>query len=512
MRFSGGIVRTLASDRPLADGLTVEGPRIAALDAGDGRSAVDLGGRCVLPGFSDAHTHFGTWAVGRGQVRLEGCASLAEAVARVAAAAATVPAGEWVRGLGWRDAGWAERPTREALDAACGDRPVALMAKDYHSLWLSSAGLARAGGDLGDGGGGVVELGPDGRPSGLLREEAAWRFQHEWLAPTGAELERAMREALPVAAARGVTAIHDKDGGLDVLPVWQGLLERGELSLRVWQSLPHPAVYELASLGIRGGFGSERLRIGYLKAFMDGTLGSATARMLDGSGVEITSGEALAAIVRRAARAGFAVAVHAIGDQANRDALDAFAATYADWAPLGLRPRIEHAQLLHPDDVARFGRIGVTASVQFTHAPSDRDLADAAWGDRARLAYAWRALRDAGATLVNGSDAPVEELDPLTGLRAAVTRTLDERPAWRPEQALDMAAALEATCAAPAWLAHDEGRRGRLAPGWDADLVVLSRDPVACPVDELEDLRVEATMVGGEWTWVAPGSPVAALL
>ena len=512
MRLSGAIVRTLTRDRLVAEGLSVEGSRISALDAGGDSGAIDLGGRCVLPGFSDAHTHFGTWSVGRGQVRLEGCASLHEAVARVAAAAADLPDGEWVRGLGWRDAGWAERPSREALDAACGDRPVALMSKDYHSLWLSSAGLARAGGDLGEAAGGVVELGEDGHPSGILREEAAWRFQHEWLAPSAAELERAIRDGLRVVAARGVTAIHDKDGGLGVLPVWQGLLERGELSLRVWQSLPHPFVEELAALGIRGGFGSERLRIGYLKAFMDGTLGSSTARMLDGSGVEITSAEALTALVRRAAQAGFGVAVHAIGDGANRAALDAFAATRGDWAPLGLRPRIEHAQLLHPDDVARFAEIGVTASVQFSHAPSDRDLADAEWGDRARLAYAWRALHDAGATIVNGSDAPVEELDPLLGLRAAVTRTLDERPAWRPEQALDVDAALEATCVAPASLAGDGGRRGRLAPGWDADLVVLSRDPVGCPPDELASIEVEATMVGGEWTWASPSSPVAASL
>lgn len=510
MQLTGAVVRTLDPSRPVATGLTVQGPRIASLE-GDGAGALDVGGRCVVPGFSDAHVHFATWAIGRTQARLEGCASLHEAVARVSAAAGAVPDGEWIRGLGWRDADWERPPTREALDAACGDRPVALMAKDYHSLWLSSAGLARAGGDL-SGPGGVVELGSDGRPSGILREDAAWRFQHRWLAPSEAEMEAAIRDGLPLAAARGVTAIHDKDGGLGVLPVWQRLVDDGALSLRVWQSLPHFRVEELAELGVRSGFGHERLRIGYLKAFMDGTLGSATARMLAGGGVEITSREALRAIVRRAARAGFAVAVHAIGDRANREALDAFEATRDLWAPLGLRPRIEHAQLLHPDDVARFARLGVTASVQFTHAASDRDLADAAWGDRAALAYAWRALLGAGATLVNGSDAPVEELDPLAGLRAGVTRTLDGRPSWRPEQAVDVGAALEATCVTPAWLAHEEHRRGRLVAGWDADLVVLSRDPLACPADELGDIVVEATMVGGEWTFVAPDCPVAASL
>jgi len=510
MRLTGAVVRTLDPSRPVAAGLMVQGPRIATLE-GDGAGALDLGGRCVVPGFSDAHVHFVTWAIGRTQVRLDGSGSLQEAVARVAAVAEQVPDGEWVRGLGWRDADWTRPPTRQALDAACGDRPVALMAKDYHSLWLSSAGLARADGDLAAAGG-VVELGPDGRPSGILREDAAWRFQHRWLAPAEAEMEAAIREGLPVAAARGVTAIHDKDGGQGVLPVWQRLLDDGALSLRVWQSLPHFRVEELAELGIRSGFGPERLRIGYLKAFMDGTLGSGTARMLDGGGVEITSREALGAIVRRAARAGFAVAVHAIGDRANREALDAFEATRGTWAPLGLRPRIEHAQLLHPCDVGRFARLGVAASVQFSHAPSDRDLADAAWGDRAELAYAWRSLQDAGATLANGSDAPVEELDPLGGLRAGVTRSDDGRPSWRPEQAVEVGTALEAICVAPAWLAHEEHRRGRLVAGWDADLVVLSRDPFTCPADELGSIVVEATMVGGEWTFAAPDSPVAASL
>jgi predicted amidohydrolase YtcJ len=434
-------------------------------------------------------------------VALQGCASRDEAVARVAHAAARTPPGAWVRGLGWRDGDWADPPDRHALDAAVGDRPVALLARDYHSLWLNSATLALAGGDLHHPAG-VVELDAKGAPNGILREDAGWRFRDRYLRPSEAEMEAAMRAALPVAAARGVTAIHDKDGWIGILPVWQALHAAGELSLRVWQSLPHHAVDELRDLGIRSGFGDDRLRIGYLKVFMDGTLGSRTARMLDGSGVEITSREAFASIVRRAARAGFPVAVHAIGDRANREALDAFEATRDVWAPLGLRQRIEHAQLLDPADVGRFAALGVAASVQFSHAPSDRDLADEWWGERAELAYAYRSLREAGALLANGSDAPVEELDPLAGLVAGVRRTLDDRPPWRPDQAIDVEAALHATCVGPAWLARDEGRRGRLVPGFDADLVVLDRDPVTCPPEALADLRVEATMVGGEWTYV----------
>ena len=178
------------------------------------------------------------------------------------------------------------------------------------------------------------------------------------------------------------------------------------------------------------------------------------------------------------------MAVHAIGDAANRAALDAFERSRDAWQPVGLRPRIEHAQLLAPEEFARFAALGVAASVQFSHAPSDRDLADRVWEGNPG-AYAYRSLADAGARLANGSDAPVEELDPLAGIAAGVRRTLDERPPWRPEQALTVGEALRATCVAPAWLEGEERRRGMLSPGMLADLVVLDRDPFTCPPEAL---------------------------
>jgi predicted amidohydrolase YtcJ len=196
------------------------------------------------------------------------------------------------------------------------------------------------------------------------------------------------------------------------------------------------------------------------------------------------------------------VGVHAIGDAANRAALDAFEETADAWRPLGLRQRIEHAQLLDAAELPRFAALGVSASVQFSHAPSDRDLADRIWEGHPG-AYAYRSLLDAGALLANGSDAPVEELDPLKGIVAAVLRTLDERPGWRPEQALTAVEAVEATCVAPVFLAGDEHRRGRLTPGMAADLVVLDRDPLGCPPDELPDVRVEATLLAGQMTHVS---------
>ena len=307
--------------------------------------------------------------------------------------------------------------------------------------------------------------------------------------------------SLPAAASSRSTT---RTGGWERRGSSSGSRHATASPLRVWQSVPYERLPELEALGIHSGIGDDYLRIGYLKAFMDGTLGSQTALMLDGSGVTITSGEELAEIVREGARLGWPVGVHAIGDRANREALDAFETTRDVWQPLGLRHRIEHAQCLAPEDVGRFKSLGIACSVQFSHAPSDRDLAERFWPDVLDGAYAFRSLWDSGALVANGSDAPVEELDPLAGIRAGVRRTVDDRPAWRPEQCLTTEQTLLATIVNPTWLSGDERRRGRLLPGYLADLVVLSRDPLDCPVDELDTVEVVATMVGGRWVHNPP--------
>jgi predicted amidohydrolase YtcJ len=501
--LENGLIRTLDPQIPIQRALAIAGEWVAG-GVGVHETALaspevfDLGGRVVLPGFTDSHVHFPTWALAQTEVKLDGSASLAETLERVRNA--DVREGRWLRGYGWRSADWSDGrdPTREDLDAITGERPAALIAKDYHSLWLNSAALAVAGGDL-EVEGGVVERDARGEPTGVLREEAAWRFKERHMVVPDDEYLEAMRKGVALANSRGVTAVHDKDGWLGAVRLWQQLEERGSLSLRVWQSIPHGQLDAVAGAGVRSGLGSPLLRLGYLKVFMDGTLGSQTAWMLDGSGVVITSGEELADIVRRGAAAGWPVAVHAIGDRANREALDAFEQTRELWQPLGLRQRIEHAQLLAPEDVDRFARIGVAASVQFSHAPSDRDLADRFWADQVDGAYAFRSLLDSGAVVLNGSDAPIEELDPLAGIRAGVRRTVDGRAAWHPEQAVTIDEAFHATCVTPAWLARDERRRGTLVPGRYADLVVLDRDPW----DDL-DAQVVATMLGGRWVHNPP--------
>jgi predicted amidohydrolase YtcJ len=501
--LENGLIRTLDPQVPTQRALAIAGERIAggvgvhetALATPD---VVDLGGRVVVPGFSDAHVHFPTWALAQHEVKLDGCATLDEAIARLRDA--EPGPGGWLRGYGWRSGDWSppRDPTRHDLDPVTGETPAGLIAKDYHSLWLNSAALALAGGDL-EVPGGVVERDEHGEPTGVLREEAAWRFKERHMVVGDEDYLEAMRAGVRLANARGVTSVHDKDGWLGALRLWRQLEERGQLSLRVWQSIPAGLIDAAAQVGLRSGLGGPLLRLGYLKVFMDGTLGSQTAWLLDGSGVQITSGAELAEIVRRGAAAGFPVAVHAIGDRANREALDAFEETRDEWAPKGLRQRIEHCQLLAPEDLPRFAGLGVACSVQFSHAPSDRDLADRFWAGKTDGAYAFRSLIASGAVVANGSDAPIEELDPLAGIRAGVRRTIDGRGPWHEEQCLTVDQAFQATSVAPAWLAGDERWRGKLIPGYAADLVVLDRDPW----DDL-DAQVVATMVGGRWVHNPP--------
>jgi predicted amidohydrolase YtcJ len=495
-----GTIRTLDPALPTATSLWIAGERIAG---GVGvhetelptPETVDLGGRCVLPGFTDSHVHFPTWALAQRDVQLHGCTSLAEALDRVRAAPRT---GIWLRGQGWRDADWRDGPpTRQALDEIANDRPAMLISKDYHALWLNSAALALADGDL-EVEGGVVMRDESGEPTGVLYERAAWQFKERFAQAPDSEYIEAMRDGVRLASTRGVTALHDKDGWLGAIGLWQRLEQQGGLPQRVWQSTPADRLGDLRALGLRSGAGSPLLRLGYLKVFMDGTLGSQTAWMTDGSGVVITTSEELEQIAREGAEAGWPVGVHAIGDAANRAALDAFERSREAWHPRGLRQRIEHGQCLAPEDVGRFAELGIAVSVQFSHAPSDEGLAKRYWPDRLDRAYSFRSLLDSGALLANGSDAPVEELEPWAGVVAAV---LDH---WRQGQRLTLAQALHAVCVAPAWLSHDERTRGTLVPGRYADLVVLDRDPFACEPEELREVHVVATMLGGRWTHNPP--------
>lgn len=505
MILVNGTIRTMDRYRPTVAELVVGGAVVGDRREGPrGRERVDLGGRCVVPGFTDSHTHFPTWSMIRGWLDLESCATLEATLERVHAAAKDALPERWLIGYGWpsglSDA--TKASAREALDAATGAVPAALWSKDMHTFWLNSAGIARAAADLvadGD----TVEVDDRGRPTGILRETAAWRFRERQLDVSVDEYADAVIDGIGVAHSRGVTAVHDKDGWIGAPEIWRRVRERGELTLRVWQSVPPQRVSAYEAMRAEGAEG-DFLRVGYVKIFVDGSLGSGTALMRGTGGVTTTNADELVTILREVGAAGWPVAVHAIGDEANRIALDAFEATNEVWRPRGLRQRMEHAQHLHPDDVRRFAALGIACSVQFADGVLSRDAVDGLPSALAEGSFAFRTLLDSGALIVNGSDAPLTELDPLLGIRAAVLRTLDERPPWRPQQALTAIQALEASTVQPAWLCGEEHSRGRLVPGQLADLVVLDGDPVACTPEDLDSIRVVATMVGGRWVHNPP--------
>ena len=435
----------------------------------------------MLPGFTDAHVHFLDWALERTWLDLHACRSSAEACAAVGAAGGD----GWLRGKGWLEATWPDEPTLAALDAVTGERPCALWAHDHHTLWVNSAAMLAAGAD---------------HPTGVLHEWDAWRFP---LPPASAlERSRALRDGMAEANARGVIGVHDFQarGGREL---WQRYDADRRLTLRVAMSIPLPALEAALALELRTGFGSDLLRVGPVKAFMDGTLGSRTAWMLDGSGDRLLSEDDLAAAIEQATACGLGVAVHAIGDGANRAALNAFERTQALWQDALLRPRIEHAQCLDDADLPRFAELGVIASVQPVHATSDRDLADEIWGERAAKGYRTRDLLDSGAHVVFGADPPIEDLDPMAAIQAAVHRTAGEREPWRPEQSIPVADAIACHTAAAAYAVSEERRRGCLLPGLDADLVVLDTDIVARP-ELIGQAQVVATMLAGRWVHGRP--------
>jgi predicted amidohydrolase YtcJ len=334
--------------------------------------------------------------------------------------------------------------------------------------------------------------------------------------PNLVKITQAIRQALPRLWQVGLTGIHDFDRR-DCFSVLQVLHKAGELKLRVLKSIPLEDLPYAAGLGLRSGFGDDMLRVGGVKAFMDGALGPQTAAMLapyegspDERGILMMDAEQLFEHARQAAENGLSMAVHAIGDRANHEVLEAFQhlRSYEReklGAP-GLRHRIEHLQVIHPADAGRLAELGVIASMQPIHATSDYRMADRYWGERAAFSYAWRTQLNAGAQLVFGSDAPVESPNPFLGLHAAVTRRrADGSPGpqgWYPSQRLSLLEALHGFTRAPAYAAGMEDRLGRLSPGFLADLIVLDRDPFACDTHEIQHLHPQRTMVGGEWVFM----------
>lgn len=468
---------------------------------------VDLQGATVVPGLVDSHVHFRAWALSRVRVRLQDAVNAEQLSHTVLSHASTCAHDDWVLGSGWLEQALpADIDAGALLTELVAGRPAALVSKDGHALWCNQIALDRLGITLEDIAvpGGIIERDEAGVFRGVLRETSAWVVRRAL--PTTDLTTKTLATAMREAARRGITTIHDMDGSSG-LRSWRTLERERGLSIRVVQHLLAEDLHHAREVGLDYGFGSDRLQIGGIKVFADGTLGSGTAWLHEpalaaagstshGTSVVISDLTQLITVAEDAARAGFPLLVHAIGDAAFTAATDALEATAPLWSPLRARPRIEHAQLVRPDDLQRCARLGIALSVQPAHAIADRTLAAAAWGDRLDRAYAYGTMLDAGCTLLLGSDAPIEELDPIAALRAAIAGD-GASPAHQLMAAED---ALRACTSAPHLAAGTGSQLGRLSLGCHADLTVLSGDPTT---DDIGSIEVVATMVGGRWTYGA---------
>ena len=511
---------TLDPRFPVVEAVGIRGERIAAIGSADelrdglddGERAIDLGGQTVIPGLTDAHVHFVQFSLRLMQPDIYELPSLEETLGRIADHVATLEPGQWLYGGGWNCNLWGDGtfPHRHDLDRVAPNNPVALASKDGHSLWVNSRALTLAGitAQTPDPPGGCIRRDPAGEPTGILHENAMAPVYKIIPRPTLEEQIAACRRGLQAAHRVGLTGIHDCEGS-EALAVFQELHRRGELSMRVLMHIPAEELDAAIALGIRDGLGDDWLRLGGVKAFADGSLGSRSAWMLEpyegersNRGIPTMTATELRDLAGKANRAGLSVAIHAIGDAANRAVIDAIAAA-RQGAPPWLRNRIEHVQLLHPDDLPRLGELGIVASMQPIHATADIDIAERHWGARSATAYAWRSLLDTGATLAFGSDAPVENISPLLGIHAAATRRrADGSPGpdgWHPEQRISVVEAIRAYTLGAAYAAGMESSLGSLSPGKLADLVVLDRDILKVAPMEIADIQVINTMVGGQF-------------
>ncbi len=509
-------VRTVDPDLPFAEGFAVIDGRFAAVGNGAdlartfaGLPVLDLGGRGVIPGLIDAHAHLMGRATSLIQADLVGTTSKADVLERLHAFERTLRPGAWLTGRGWDQNDWPAGPggahpfpTRADLDAAFPDRPVWLERVDGHAAWGNTAALKAAGGPeaLGRGAdpsGGRIERDAQGVATGIFVDGATGLIDARVPALHPEDYDRGLSLALDETARSGLTGVHEAGLNLDAIHLYQRRIAAGTFPLRVY--------------GLVGGRGatfdslcrrplySPNLTVRGVKFYLDGALGSRGAALLEPysdapgqTGLLFETPEAFTQNVRDAVACGYQVGVHAIGDRANRVALDAFEAA-GDRAG---RHRIEHAQIIAPGDLPRFAQLGVIASMQPTHATSDLPWAGERIGaDRLKGAYAWRSLLNTGARLAFGSDFPVEAVDPIPGLAAASTRADAEGHAWSPEERLTRAEALRGFTLDAAYAAFQEQDLGSITPGKRADFVVLSSDYETAA--NVRNLTVEATYLGG---------------
>lgn len=520
----GGSVWTGDSGQPWAEAVAVRGERIVAVGTskdirrlvGRDSRVIDLGGALVVPGFIDSHTHFLDGGFALLSIRLREAKSRNEFVARIQDKAAELAKGEWILNGDWDQQQFdpPELPRREWIDAVTPENPVCVNRHDGHMVLANSLALMMAGvtaGTPSPAGGEILKDPRTGEPTGILKDAAMELVTRHIPDPTfGAKL-KAAGAALCLAAENGVTSTHDMAYGTGNLAVYRDLLDSGKLTCRIFLYVPIVEVDAFSRLSLKTPFGNDFLKIGGLKGFVDGSLGSSTALFFgpytDGPEVsglfhpDMIPEGMMEQRIRTADAAGLQVAVHAIGDRANAVLLDIFEKVITQNGPRDRRWRIEHAQHLRPEDIERMGRLGIIASVQPYHAIDDGRWAEQKIGpERCRTTYAFRSLLDNGVRLAAGSDWTVAPLDPLAGIYAAVTRrTTDGKhpEGWYPEQKISLEEALRAYTTDGAYTEFAEISKGRIKEGFLADFVVLNQNIFEVPPEKIVEARVKTTVVGG---------------
>jgi len=510
---------------PTATALAVREDRLVAvgdadelLDAFPSASRINARGRTLVPGLIDAHAHLQELGLSLRRADLTDTSSPTAVVERLRTFVANhdLPTHAWLRGHGWDETDWpsSESPAREQLDAAFPDRPVWLTRTDVHAGWANTAALeATVGLDrlrtMANPDGGRIERTPDGTPTGVLVDAAMQLVEDQIPPPTEAQRDRSLSAALRHTARHGITGLHDAGVDLVTIRRFRRRIEDDRFPLRVYAMIngrgdAFDHFCEQGPLHHPSG----RLSVESVKFFADGALGSRGAALLDeyaddpgNRGLLLHEDEAFRRDVQAAVECGFQVNTHAIGDRANRLVLDIYESAMQECSQSVRRPRIEHAQIVAPEDRSRFGELGVMASIQPAFAPSDMGWAPTRLGsNRLDRAYAWRSLQEAGASLAFGSDAPVEPIDPIRGFHAAVTRqdeNGDPAGGWRPGERVNRSTALHAYTQGAAYAAFQEDEVGSITPGKRADFVVLSQNLMTVAPSRLLDTEVVATYIDG---------------
>jgi predicted amidohydrolase YtcJ len=522
-----GNIYTQDNSLPKASAILFRSGRIAAIGNDEeiratsrGTDFIDLEGRLALPGLTDAHFHFYDWSFSRKNLTFAGATSFEQIQQQVAEAAASRPIGEWILGQGWNETTWTDPslPNRASLDKSVPNHPCILWRSDLHLALVNSKALELAGisASTPEPPDGVIDRDVSGHPTGLLRELAINLVSGVVPPPGENETLQAMREAFPALHALGLTGLHDYRimGGEDGKPAFQAyqrLRANEELPLRLWMHIPYERLEHAIALGLRTGFGDDHLQVGHVKLFSDGSQGARTAWMLepyqdvDHTGMPLTPMDEIARAVFQADRAGLAVAIHAIGDRANRELIGVFEEVLQHHKPAIARPsaphRIEHVQNIRPEDLSRLARLGVIASVQPIHATDDMPMLEQSVGERGRYCYVFKDMLDAGITLALGSDCPVADPNPFYGIHAAVTRqNKDQHPTggWYPAQKLTVEQAVWGYTMGPTMATGRQAHQGTLTPGKLGDLIVVDRDIFNINPAEIANTQVRMTILGGQ--------------